>query len=176
MKNSSKPNERTDAVTTQEFTEIAEQYTDIVFRAVLSVCKNKADAEDAVQNAFLKLLKSNTRFNDSKHIRCWLIRSALNECKNMWKSYFRRNVISFEDLDFEPQYTDENNRALFEEVMKLPPKLSAVVHLYYYEGYNCSEMADILEISESAVQTRLQRARQKLKEQLREEWFDEKIC
>ncbi|MCH5297724.1 MAG: sigma-70 family RNA polymerase sigma factor [Ruminococcus sp.] len=154
-----------------EFNRIAEQYTDIVYRSALSYCKNKNDAEDAVQNTFLKLLKTNLEFNDEEHIRRWLIKVAVNECKNIWKSFWRRNVTSFDDLDKEPVYIESEKEELFNEVMKLPPKYSVVIHLYYYEGYSVKEIAKILNISDTNVQTRLMRARNKIREQLKGAWI-----
>ena len=154
-----------------EFKRIAKEYTDVVYRATLSFCKNKSDAEDAVQNTFLKLLKTDTQFEDDEHIRKWLIRSAINECKNMWKSFWHRNVASIDDLNKEPAYIETEKQELFSEVMKLPQKYSTVLHLYYYENYSCKEIADILKISESGVQSRLLRARNILKETLKEAWL-----
>lgn len=153
---------------TSEYIRIAEQYTDIVYRAAISYCKNKNDAEDAVQNTFVKLLKTDTEFNDDEHIRKWLIRVAVNECKNMWKSFWRRNVTSFEELEKEPEYIESDKTELFSEVMKLSQKYRVVLHLYYYEGYCVKEIAQLVGISESNVQTRLMRARNKLKLQLEE--------
>lgn len=154
-----------------EFSRIARKYTDVVYRATLSYCKNKSDAEDAVQNTFLKLLKIDTKFEDDEHIRKWLVRTAMNECKNMWKSFWHRNVTSIDDLEKEPEYIESDKQELFNEVMKLSNKYSAVLHLYYYEGYSCKEIAEILNVSESVVQTRLMRARNKLKERLQEAWI-----
>lgn len=153
---------------TSEYIRIAEQYTDIVYRAALSYCKKKNDAEDAVQNTFVKLLKTDTEFSDDEHIRKWLIRVAVNECKNIWKSFWRRNITSFEELEKEPEYIESDKTELFSEVMKLPQKYRVVLHLYYYEGYCVKEIAKLVGISESNVQTRLMRARNKLKLQLEE--------
>lgn len=154
-----------------EFNRIARKYTDVVYRATLSYCKNKNDAEDAVQNTFFKLLKTDTQFADDEHIRKWLIRSAINECKNIWKSFWHRNVTSIDELNEEPAYIESEKQELFSEVMKLPKKYSTVLHLYYYESYTCKEIADILNISESGVQSRLMRARNILKEKLKEAWL-----
>ena len=154
-----------------KFNSIVEQYIDVVYRATLSYCKNKSDAEDIVQNTFVKLLKSDMEFKDDEHIRKWLIKVAMNECKNMWKSFWHKNITSFDELDKEPEYENSNEKELFEEVMKLPKKYSVVLHLYYYEGYSVKEIAQILEITESNVQTRLMRARNKLKEHLQEAWI-----
>lgn len=153
------------------FNRIAEKYTDVVYRATFSYCKNKSDAEDIVQNTFIKLLQTDTEFKDDEHTRKWLIKVAMNECKNMWKSFWHKNITSFDELENEPEYIDSEEKQLFEEVMKLPKKYSVVLHLYYYEGYNVKEIAQILEITESNVQTRLMRARNKLKEHLQEAWI-----
>lgn len=152
-----------------EYRRICEKYIDTVYKTALSYCKNKADAEDAVQNAFIKLLKTNTEFTDDEHIKKWLIRVSVNECKNLWKSFRYRNVVSFDELDKEPEYIENGQGELFSEIIKLPKKYSTVIHLYYYEGYSVKEISEILNISQSNVQIRLMRARNKLKEMLKEE-------
>ncbi len=151
----------------KQYEEIALRYTDIVYRATLNYCKNKEDAEDAVQNAFVKLLQANVDFEDDEHIRKWLIRVAINECKNIWKSFWRKNVSSINEVDYDAHLMTSEQQELFEEVMKLPSNYSIVLHLYYYEGYHTKEISEMLHISESNVQTRLMRARNKLKEQLK---------
>lgn len=155
-----------------EYLRISEKYIDTVYKSALSCCKNKADAEDAVQNAFLKLLKCDTEFTDDEHIKRWLIRVAVNECKNVWKSFWHRNIVSFDELEKEPEYSDEGVSEIFSEIMKLPKKYSVVIHLYYYEGYSVKEISQILSISESNVQIRLMRARNKLKEMLRRHGYE----
>lgn len=124
-----------------KYEEIAERYTDVVYRAALNYCKNKNDAEDAVQNAFMKMLQSKVEFQDEEHIKRWLIRVVINECKNMWNSFWRKKVSSLEELDYEIETFSENEKELFEEVMKLPAKYSIVLHLYYYEEYSVREIA-----------------------------------
>lgn len=151
-----------------EFNRIAEQYIDMVYCTALSYCKCKTDAEDVVQNTFYKLLKSDVLFENDKHIRRWLIKVAINECKSLWRSFWHKNVISFDDLDCEPEFIELRQKEVFNEVMKLPHKYRTVLYLYYYEGYSCDEVAEILGITPTNVQTRLMRARDKLKEQLKE--------
>lgn len=153
-----------------EYRRIAETYLDDVYRAVFCCCGNRENAEDAVQNAFLKLFKANElEFNDDEHIKRWLITVALNECKNVWKSFWNRNKVSFEDLDTEPAYHDDIHEELIEALEKLPQNYRAVIHLYYYEEYSVKEIAEILGISESNVQVRLKRARDKMKVLIGEE-------
>ena len=153
-----------------EYHRIAEKYLDDVYRTVLCSCGNRENAEDAVQNAFLKLLRENkTKFNDDEHIKRWLITVALNECKNMWKSFWNRNKVSFDDLDTEPSYRDNIHTEVIEALDKLPQNYRVVIHLYYYEEYSVKEIAAIVGISESNVQVRLKRARDKMKVLLGEE-------
>ena len=168
----------------KEYRRIAETYLDDVYRAVFCCCGNRENAEDAVQNAFLKLLRENEfKFNDDEHIKRWLITVALNECKNVWKSFWNRNKVSFDDLDTEPSYHDniheihnecgsaykDISEELIEALDKLPKNYRAVIHLYYYEEYSVKEIAAILGISESNVQVRLKRARDKMKVLIGEE-------
>lgn len=152
----------------QEYSRIARLYIDDVYRTALSCCRSREDAEDAVQNTFLKLLTSDTGFSDDEHIRRWLIRVAVNQCRSDLRSFRRRNVSYLDELDAEPAAPDDDRRLLLYEIGRLPVKYSSVLHLYYYEGYGCKEIAEILHISESNVQTRLQRARKMLKSTLEE--------
>ena len=105
-------------MTDNEFNRISEQYIDIVYRSAINICKNKSDAEDAVQNTFLKLLKSDIDFENEDHIRRWLIRVAVNECKNIWKSPWNKKISSFEELEKEPVYI-ENEKSQREFQMQM---------------------------------------------------------
>lgn len=152
-----------------DYESIVRQNLDIVYRAALSYCKNPSDAEDVVQNTFIKLLQANPEFQTGDDARRWLIRVAVNECKNLWKSFWRKNICSLEDLGYEPVSESGPQETLWEDVQRLPPKYRIVLHLYYYEGYSVREIAALLRISESNVQVRLMRARNKLKNLIKEE-------
>ena len=152
----------------QEYERIVRVYIDDVFRTALACCRNRSEAEDAVQNTFLKLMTSAPNFTDEEHIRRWLIRVAVNESKNFLKSAWRRNVSYLDELENEPVRDSSRDDGLLDVIGSLPVKYSSVLHLFYYEGYRCSEIAELLHISESNVQTRLMRARNMLKKQLEE--------
>ena len=153
-------------------TTIADRHLDAVYHIVLAYCKNAEDASDAVQNAFLKLMSTNTAFKDDDHIRKWLIRVAINECRNFWHSFWRRNIVSLDELYEEnenhPAFSAEESsadaRGVYEAVLKLPDRYRTVVQLYYCENYSVDEIAGILRISPTNVQTRLYRGRKKLKD------------
>lgn len=153
-----------------EYGRIAETYIDTVYRVALSNCKNSADAQDVVQNTFVKLLKSDIDFKDDEHIKRWLIKVTVNECRSMWRSFWRRNVDYIEEIVKEPEFDTEEKSELYYAVMELPQKYRSVVHLYYYEDYSVKEISEILDIKETTIQTRLMRARKMLKQQLWEAW------
>lgn len=153
-----------------EYQRIVRLYLDTVYRTALNCCKNPQDAEDVVQNTFLKLLEHPAEFQNNDHIRRWLIRVAVNEAHSLWRSPWKRSVSSLEELNVDPSFTLPENSELFYAVQKLSPRYREVVHLYYYEEYSIKEIAEILHISETAIQTRLMRARGKLKHQLKEAW------
>ena len=150
----------------KEYKRLADQYIDMVYRVALNGCKNKYDADDVVQNTFIKLLKCKKQFDNDEHVRNWLIRVAVNECNSLWNSSWRKKVTSLDEREDEPAFTTPEKSELYDLVMKLPPKYRQVVYLYYYEEFSVKEVAEMVKISETAVQTRLQRARKKLKDQL----------
>lgn len=147
-----------------------ERYLDTVYRVALSCCKNPYDAEDVVQTVFLKLLEHTEDFKEQEHLRRWLIRVTINEAHSLWRTFQRRKMTSLEELPFEPSFSTEEHSELFYAVQGLPVKYREVVHLYYYEEYSIKEIAVLLHLSETAIQTRLMRARKKLKQQLKEAW------
>ncbi|MCC8065395.1 MAG: RNA polymerase sigma factor [Clostridiales bacterium] len=152
-----------------DYEEAVRQNLDVVYRAALACCKNPADAEDVVQSTFEKLLRTDTAFTDADHLRRWLIRVAVNEGRNLWKSFWRRNVSSLEGLELEPAAPEGGQPVLLEAVLSLPVEYRTVLHLYYYEGYSTREIAHLLHLTEANVRTRLKRGRCKLRQQLTKE-------
>lgn len=150
----------------QEYKRLTDLYIDTVYRVALNGCKNKYDADDIVQETFIKLLKCKKTFTNDEHARNWLIRVTINECNSLWNSSWHKKVIFTDEQNDEPVFTTSEKSELYELVMKMTPKYRQVIYLYYFEEFSVKEVADILKISETAVQTRLQRARNKLKEKL----------
>ena len=152
-----------------DYEKIVTENIDFVYRVALCYCKNQRDAEDVVQDTFLKLIQSKQEFADGEHIRKWLIRVAVNECKNIWKSYWKRNVISLDKLEYEHESAGtEEQQELLQAVMSLSPKYRIVVHLYYYEGYSVAEIAGITGKREGTIKSHLSRARALLRDKLKE--------
>ena len=148
-------------------------YKDNIYAIGFNYFGDPTDADDIVQETFYKLSKSNTAFENEDHIRNWLNRVAVNECKRTSMSFWRKRRKPLDDYIDSLVFESEDEGDLFSEVMKLKPKYRQVIHLFYYEGYSTDEISRLLKISRSAVTTRLARARKQLKEHLQEVWHDE---
>ena len=136
----------------------------MLYKIALLHLGNKEDAEEALQETFMKLLYKSPAFNDQNHEKAWLIRVITNHCKSMLGGLWRRRVVKMEGMD--EFFESVSDRALIDNVMGLPFKYKVVIHLYYYEDYAVRQIAEIMQISESAVKMRLQRGRQQLKLEL----------
>ena len=155
-------------MTEQAFTAAAERHLDMVYRIALNYFRVPADAEDAAQTVMLRLWQTDTQFADDGHLRRWLVRVTLNACRDVSRSPWRRRTVPLEECR-EPAFEDPGRQRLYEEVMALPAKYRLPLYLYYYEGYAVAEVGELLGLKPSTVQTRLARAREKLKRGLREE-------
>ena len=157
----------------QEVQELVALYQDSLFAVAFNLCKNAQDAEDVVQDTFIRYYTLKKEFDSKEHIRAWLIRVAINRAKNVSRTFWRRNRISLQDYMETLTFETEEAENLFETVMKLPEKYRIVIHLFYYEDYSVGEIAGILNLSESNVKVRLSRGRTLLRDALKEEWKDD---
>lgn len=141
---------------------IVRKYSNSLLKTAFAILKSTADAEDAVQETFLKLMTKNPQFKDEEHEKAWLLRVTINISKNMLKSYGRNSLPLKEDIP----YSDSGNFEILNAVSSLPEHYRTAVHLHYYEGYSIKEIAQILKLPSATVGTRLARARKLLKNTL----------
>lgn len=138
------------------------EYGNSLYRLCSVMTGNREDADDAVQESFLKYVEKAPDFNDSEHEKAWLIRVASNICKDILR---KRKHQSFINLDEIRNFgICEDNAQILELLVSLEEKYRIVIHLHYVEGYKAREIASMLGVSESAVKKRLQRGREALKE------------
>jgi len=154
------------------FTQAVETYQNMVYRVALHSLGSPQDADDAVQEVFLRLFRCEEPFHGEEHLRRWLLRVTVNYCRDVLKSPWRRRRSFLEEADV-PVFQKQEEQDLYETVMALPEKYRTVLDLFYYEDLSVKEIAGVLHIKESAVTTRLSRARTRLKKQLGEAWQDE---
>lgn len=152
-------------MTAGRLSELFALYGDDVYRFAYSFTRHAADAEDVCQSVFCRLAEGRTELEPGKE-KAWLLACTANACKNRFRFLKRWASLPLEAAADVP---GEDGRAVLEAVLSLPEKYRAPVHLYYYEGYSQGEIADILGLRLTAVQTRMQRARAMLKEVLSDE-------
>lgn len=151
--------------TDKEIEDIYERHRLMLYRICFVYLKNAMDTEDAVQETFFRLIKKNPKLETPEHEKAWLIRTAVNICKDELKKKRRGD----ENIDDHPELqgadTIKTNEVL-SAVTALPEKYRTVIYLYYYEGYHSAEIADILKKPKSTVRNDLCTARKLLKERL----------
>ena len=164
-------------MTKEKYIDAVNKYSDSLFRIAFSNCKNKQDAEDAVQNTFLKFFTSDKVFQSDAHMKNYLIKVTINNCKHIFKAPWKK-VVPLEEHINDDYYTMDNrdeHYELYNAVMSLPEKYRLVVHLYYFEEYSVKEISEIISEKETTIQTRLMRGRNRLKILLKEVWQDENL-
>lgn len=150
------------------FIQRAQRYMDDLFRLAFSWLKSRADADDVTQTVLLRLYETDKIFESEEHVRHWLVRVTINECKKYWRSPWRRTE-DFTDYANTLVFEQPEASGLFDAVMALGPKYRIVIFLYYYEGYSIEEISQVLKLPCGTVGTRLKRGREQLKQTLSEE-------
>lgn len=152
----------------EEFVVFTEKYMDTIYRVAYSWTRNSHDANDVTQDVLIQLYKTTREFESDSHMKNWLIRVTVNQCKMLFRSPWSKmeDIGEYADtLEFE----EESHLDLFQAVMNLDKKYRVPILLFYYEDYSTTEIASILGIPEKTVSTRLFRAKAKLKNYLKEE-------
>lgn len=159
-------------MTEEKFIHAVKRNSQRLFVIAFSYLKNKHDAEDALQNAFLKLWKSKIEFDDDLGIDKWLTKVLVNDCKNFFNLSFRQNK-SIEEVYNVSTFDKYFNVDLYNAVMSLNKKERLCVILFYYDDLTISDISKITGIKESTVKSLLKRSRNKLKLKLGDEWIYE---
>lgn len=146
---------------------LARQYAPAVYRLAYARTGNRADAEDVMQEVFLRLVKAGPDFDSEEHAKAWLLRVASNCANDLFRLPWRRREEPLDENLSAPERPEEGS--VTQAVLSLPARYRIPIHLYYYEGYSVAEIARILGRSEGTVKSRLFRARDLLRNQLREE-------
>ena len=133
----------------------------------LTYMQNPDDAQDAVQDVFLKYMTASPFLHDEEHERAWLIRVTVNRCCDLLR---RRKIRSYVSLDEVPETAADDPSLEMSDLMhhlsKIPEKNRGAIVLHYLEGFSVEEVAKMLGISQSAVKMRLTRGREALKDLL----------
>ena len=148
---------------------LAQRYALMVYRTAYARTGSKTDAEDVVQEVFLRLVRARPSFRDEEHGKAWLLRVAANCTNDLFRLPWRKR-----EEPLRPSMAAEEGpepSGVLEAVLALPEKYRLVVHLYYYEELSTAEIGRIIGRSEGAVRSRLFRAKRMLRDLLGEEEY-----
>jgi len=147
----------------QEAERLVNAYADAILRLSYTYLKNTDDAQDICQTVFVKLLSEKRQFESAEHERAYVLRMASNACKDLLKSPWRKRTCSL-DTVLEVPAPEAEEGSVLAAVNELPAHYRTVIYLFYYEGYQASEIGKILGVPTATVHTRLARGRSKLKD------------
>jgi RNA polymerase sigma-70 factor, ECF subfamily len=162
-----------DADLEQEFEDRLRESTTLAFRVAYGVLRHRQDAEDVAQEAFAKAYRSFTQLRDRERFRAWLMRMTWRLAIDRWRSDRRRTAreqtVETVDAPTTEEVAVSRQRAerLWQAIDTLPDKLRIVVVLGAIEGHDIRTMAQLLNLPEGTVKSRLYLARKGLAESLR---------
>ncbi len=156
-----------------EYNDCVEKYLKMVYRISFHYFGNREDAEDVAQDVFAKLYSGRYELEDEEALKAWLIRVTTNTCHSYYRNPFRkrRAEVRNEEMENIPDTGSSeqeivNRKVVMDAVMSLPEHYRIIVYLYYNEEYSIGQISNVLKIKETTIQTRLSRARDKLKNAL----------
>ena len=145
----------------ERLTYLFDKYSDLLYRIALVRLQNREDAEDAVQDAFIKYISSPFVYSSDSEERAWFIRVLENGCRDILRRRTVRDHVPLDEV-YDLSVEDEVSQGVFESISKLSEKYRTVILLHYLEGFSVEEISKSLSLSKSAVKMRLLRGREEL--------------
>ena len=158
----------------EQFERLYGMYADDVLRMAYFYLADRQKAEDVCQDVFVKLLTRGDMIEPGKE-KAWLLRVTVNCCRDLWRgAWLRRVVLGAPTLDVVPAQDEtveerEEKAELMRAVNRLPAPFRETILLHYYQGLGIAEIAQMLNLPEGTISSRLSRARKKLEVLLKEE-------
>ena len=146
---------------------IVNEYGNMLYRISFTMLGNSFDAEDAIQETFIKYIKKSPEFDSAEHEKAWLIRVVTNICRDILRFRFKHFPLELDTL--KDCIIDEKDERIISALFELPEKFKTVLYLYYVEEYKVNDIASIINKTPSAVKMRLQKGRKILKDKYLEE-------
>lgn len=159
MKQLSQPLEANDIVSIA-----IEQYADMVRRICFLYLNNPDDVEDVFQEVFLQFFLHADSLKTEEHQKAWLCRVTFNKCKDLCKSFWRKKVVSIEEIEI--PFDNPEQSDLMKTILQLSPELRQLIYLHYFEGWTIPEISAMLKKNTNTIYTRLRRAKTLLKEKV----------
>lgn len=155
------------------YEELYEKYANDVLRVSYFYLGDRQRAEDVTQDVFVRLITNAPKLEEGRE-KAWLLKVALNRCRDLWRgAWVKRVVLGSPMFEMIPAPDESEKRddeeVLMKAVHQLPAAFRETILLYYYQGYGISEIAEMLDLPEGTISSRLSRARKKLEEILKDE-------
>ncbi|MCR5228417.1 MAG: RNA polymerase sigma factor [Eubacterium sp.] len=153
-------------VTDADLEQTINEYSDTLFKICFLILKDENDVKDVLQETFIKYMTKTPDFKSEEHKKAWLIKVSQNKCREFLRFHKRHAAVPLDEVEESISVTngmDTYSIEMLSLIWNLKYKLKSVVILYYIEGYSVKEISQIMEISESAVKKRLERARKELR-------------
>ena len=155
-----------------EVSEAIDTYADTIKRICMVYLKNTVETEDIFQTVFFKYATSTIQFDGTDHLKAWLIKITVNECKDVLKSFFRKRRVNLDDSIQVGQDDPPDYGWLYHALSELPSNYRMVLYLLFYEGYTANEIATIMHQKTNTIYTWINRAKAQLKDVLVKEGYE----
>jgi len=155
------------------FSEMYEKYADDVLRVSYFYLGDRQKAEDVTQDVFVRLITNNPVIEEGRE-KAWLLKVALNRCRDLWRgAWLKRVVLGSPVFEMIPAPDEiekaQEQQALMSAIHSLPDSFKDVMLLHYYQGNGIAEIAQMLDLPEGTISSRLSRGRKKLEQLLKGE-------
>ncbi len=153
-------------MTDKEFESIYERQSDYIYKLCCFYLGNASEAQDAVQNIFIKILEKHIKFKNEQHEKAWFHTVARNHCKDIMKSAWWKKKTYIETIPEFPlqENIQPDNSGLENALRYLSIKQKEVIYLYYYKELSINEISKLLKRKESTIQSQLAAGRKRIKE------------
>ena len=151
-----------------------ESYKNMVFRLGLVRTRSAQDADDIVQEVFVRYLRHKPQFDSQSHEKAWFIRTAINYTGDLLRARARRGEMPKQDTGADDPRLAEAGEGVMHQILELCEEQRVAIHLHYYEGYKVEEIAELTGVTASAVKSRLMRGRQNLRRSIEQEQTDQR--
>ena len=148
------------------FARLYDQYATDVLRVCYFYLSDREKAEDVCQDVFVRLMTTHPLLQPGRE-KSWLLKVALNRCRDLWRGAWLKRVIlggpTFELIPAPDEFSRrDDQQAMMAAINQLPATFKEVILLHYYQGMNIAEIAQMLELPEGTISSRLSRGRKKL--------------
>lgn len=148
------------------FARLYDQYATDVLRVCYFYLSDREKAEDVCQDVFVRLMTTHPLLQPGRE-KSWLLKVALNRCRDLWRGAWLKRVIlggpTFELIPAPDEFSRrDDQQAMMAAINQLPATFKEVILLHYYHGMNIAEIAQMLELPEGTISSRLSRGRKKL--------------